>query len=59
MNPVERRPAAKSGCATMRCRIGMVVCTPTTWYSASARRMRAMAASRSGPQTISFAISVS
>ena len=43
----------------MRWRIGIVVCTPATVYSPSARVMRAIAASRSGPQTMSLAISVS
>ena len=59
MKPVERRPATKSGCAMMRWRIGIVVCTPATVYSPSARVMRAIAASRSGPHTMSLAISVS
>ena len=34
---VDSRPARKSGCATMRCSAGIVVRTPTTVYSASAR----------------------
>ena len=33
---------------------GKVVLTPSTWYSARARRIRAMACARSLPQTMSF-----
>src|SRR5439155_11705515 len=56
---VDRRPARKSGCATTRSRMGMVVRTPTTRYSASARAMRSHAAARSAPQTMSLLRSVS
>jgi hypothetical protein len=56
---VDSRPARKSSCAMMRARTGIVVRTPVTLYSSSARAMRVIAAARSGPQTISFEISVS
>src|SRR5205823_5667653 len=56
---VDSRPARKSACATMRASTGIVVRTPTTLYSASARAIRSTAAERSAPPTISFARSVS
>ena len=43
----------------IRARAGIVVRTPTTWYSASARSIRASAVGRSAPHTISLASSVS
>src|SRR5215472_18690056 len=46
MKCVSRRPAAKSGWPMMRRSTGSVVRTPLTWYSASARAIRAMAPSR-------------
>src|SRR5439155_11036026 len=58
-NAVESRPARKSGWATMRVSAGMVVRTPTTRYSASARAIRSQAAARSAPHTISLLSSVS
>src|SRR3989441_14740 len=57
--PVESRPARKSGWATTRASTGIVVRTPTTRYSASARAIRSHAASRSAPHTMSLLMSVS
>src|SRR2546426_4085823 len=56
---VDRRPARKSSCAMTWASTGIVVWTPTTLYSASARAIRSIAAARSAPQTISLARSVS
>src|SRR3972149_1614804 len=52
---VESRPARKSSCATIWARTGIVVRTPTTLYSPSARAIRAIAASRSAPHTTTLA----
>ena len=43
---VELRPRWKSGLFMMKVKNGIVVMIPSTRYSASARRMRAMASSR-------------
>jgi len=56
---VDSRPARKSACAMMWASTGIVVRTPTTLYSASARAIRSIAVARSTPQTISLARSVS
>src|SRR5262249_53536858 len=52
---VDSRPARNSAWATSRLSKGIVVRIPATRYSPSARDIRAIAASRSAPQTISLA----
>ena len=54
-----KRPSMNAGCASTRCRNGIVVLTPSTTVSPSARRIRASASARSSPRTMIFAISES
>ena len=56
---VEWRPATKSGWASSMAWAGSVDGTPPISNSATARRARAMATSRVGPQTTSLAIRLS
>ena len=59
MNDVVTRPAAKSGSSSSACRKGMLVATPRTRNSATARRARATAMSKVRPRQVSFTSSES
>ena len=54
MNDVVTPPAAKSGSSSTACRNGMLVATPRTRNSASARRARSSACCQSRPRQVSL-----